>query len=275
MPKNTVITKGPHRILLGDARRRESWRKLLGRRKVNLFFTSPPYADRRRRFYGGVLPKEYVRWFSAVAENIRDWCASGGSFFLNIKEGVYKGCRSLHVAKLVVFLVEEIGFVLIDELIWKKPAIPGRFPNRFKDAYERIFHFALSPDVKFRPDRVRLPSGRAFCYNDVSKAGRAGCGTLIKGKFKTGLALPSNVVEFNTNGQSVAHPAVFPAALAEFFIKTYSDEGDIVCDPFSGSGTTLIAAEKLSRRCCAVEIKKEYVELSLKRLQMSRSHKRI
>ena len=267
MPKNNLRVINLHRILCGDARKEEDWEKLFGNIKANLIFTSAPYADKRRKFYGGVRPDDYIEWFAPVALNIKNHLAEDGSFLLNIKEGVYQGRRHLFVHKLLIYLVEKIGFEFIDELIWKKPPIPGRFPNRFKDGFERIFHLAKSVRPKFHPERVRIISRRAFRYGDVTRARKAGQGTLIEGKFSQGLALPSNVLAFNTNGEKLSHPAVFPVALAEFFIEAFSDKGDIICDPFLGSGTTLIAAQKLDRRCFGMEIKKEHVDLAVKRLK--------
>jgi len=263
---NNLFRTECHRVLLGDARNEKDWRKLSGRTKVDLVLTSPPYADKRKRFYGGASPEKYIEWFAPAAENIKRYLADDGSFLLNIKEGVNDGVRGLYVHELLIFLVEKVGFKFIDEIIWKKPAIPGSFPNRFKDGFERLFHLALSKKPKFHPERVRTQSKKAFRYKDVTKARKPGEGALVEGKFSEGLAFPSNVLEFNTNNESVAHPAVFPLPLAEFLIKVFSDENDIVCDPFLGSGTTLLAAQKLRRRCFGIETKKEYVMLAMRRL---------
>jgi hypothetical protein len=132
-----------------------------------------------------------------------------------------------------------------------------------------VFHFATAKGFPFNPLAVASESDNAFHY--VPNSGKTAGGNIGIGKEgrnrSTGLARPGNVLEISTRKvpNGIAHEAAFPPDLPAFFIKAYSDKGDNVYEPFCGSGTTLIAAEQLSRKCYGMEISPAYCDVIVKR----------
>ncbi len=238
---------------------------------VNLIFTSPPYANQRKNSYGGVDENYYIEWFIPIAMQIKRVLANNGSFFLNIKEHTNPGTgRSLYVAKLIIAIVEDCGFMMVDTLCWTKQGFPGRLGNKFKNAWEPIYHFALQPHIYFDAQAVATPLTQVA----KDRASRKKCGMPANGSnfghsikadsrlYALELALPSNHIHCvnvqTQHSHNKYHSAVFPSKLPEFFIKAYTKEGELVYDPFSGSGTTLHAAKKLNRLWCGSEVQRQY-----------------
>ena len=110
-------------------------------RSVDLIVTSPPYADQRKETYGGVHPDKYVEWFLPIAAELKRVLKTEGSFILNIKERVVKGERHTYVLELIMALRKQ-GWLWTEEYIWhKRNSYPGKWPNRFRDGWERCLHF--------------------------------------------------------------------------------------------------------------------------------------
>ena len=208
---------------------------------------------------------QYVDWFRDVAANIAAILAPDGSYFLNIKEHAEGGQRSLYVKDLVIAHVRQWGWWFVDEFCWRKTdnGVPGGWGNRFKNAWEPVLHFtAPEARIKFRPKAVGHVSEDCFDYSPNNPKSTSGSGLLgtgargsaagrpgaddDDGRF-TGIARPSNVIEAKTESSQGSHSAPFPAGLVEFFLKAFTDPGDVVFDPFMGSGTTMAAAEVLER----------------------------
>ncbi len=136
-----------HRLICGDSTQRETYERLLGDEKVNLVFTSPPYAEQRKEEYGGIPPEEYPEWFCGFAERVKEILDPQGSFFVNIKEHVEDGERSLYFFETIQKLRQR-GWRYIDRLIWhKRGGLPGQMGNRLKDSFEDVHWLALSSDV--------------------------------------------------------------------------------------------------------------------------------
>ena len=104
---------------------------------VDLIFTSPPYADCRKDTYGGIHPDQYVEWFLPKSEQLLRVLKPSGTFVLNIKEKAIKGQRHTFVIELILRMKEQ-GWLWTEEFVWhKKNCYPGKWPNRFRDAWER------------------------------------------------------------------------------------------------------------------------------------------
>lgn len=267
--------RGAHRILCGDCRRAADVARLLDGRKANVAFTSPPYASQREydeaSDFRPVPADAYVDWFDLVQAQVREHLTDDGSWFVNIRAHCEGGERHLYVYDLVVAHARQWGWRFIDDLCWVRAGVPGSWPNRFKNGWEPVFHFATQAQIKFRPDAVSHPSEHAFDYSPANGKSASGSGLLGKehaSGFREGLARPSNVVEVGSGGTKVsgAHPAEFPVGLPEFFIKAFSDDGDAVYEPFAGSGTTILAAEAAGRVGYGIEISPKYVAVILERL---------
>lgn len=293
---------GRHRLLCGDSTDLEAITRLMAGEKANCIITSPPYAMQRKDDYGGIPPDDYPNWFMKVAQNVYQVLDDGGSFFINIKEHVERGQRSLYALKTIIAMVEA-GWRYVDQLIWTKTGLPGGWPNRLRndfepvhfftkkeeidwmvqlvevdedrlktlsvdlvDMYEDIFHFTRSEKIKFKPRNVGKMSNKIRIFSKTNKSkGRSG-NISVSGKFKKGIARAGNVLQISGNQETLKHSAVFPVKLPAFFIKLTTDVGDIIYEPFNGSGTTLLAAEQLGRNCYGMELSPGYCDLTVKRL---------
>jgi DNA modification methylase len=288
---------GPHRVICGDCRDASIPTKLFQGRKANVVVTSPPYATQREydptSGFQPVAPDDYVDWYRPVAANIRTVLASDGSYVLNIKEHAEEGQRSLYVKDLFLAHVRQWGWRFIDEFCWRKTdnGVPGGWNNRFKNAWEPIAHFSVGESIKFHPFAVGHRSEDCFDYSPDNPKSRSGSGLLgtgprgaaasfppqgsqgwghmrrklVEGRH-AGIARPSNVIEATTESSQGSHSAPFPRAIPEFFIKAFSDPGDVICDPFLGSGTTVAAAHLLDRIGYGIEISPAYCDVILRRL---------
>jgi DNA modification methylase len=264
---------------------------------INLLFTSPPYALHFKKAYGNVSKADYVEWFLAFAREIKRVLTEDGSFVLNIGGSWNQGSptRSLYHFKLLIALVEELGFNLAQECFWYNPAkmpAPAEWVTvrrvRIKDSVEYVWWLSKSNFPKADNRKVLRPYSA-----DMLRLAKRGVRATVRpsghninasfDKINAGGAIPSNVLEDqNANEMLVLgnnsandnytmkckeagvkiHPARFPPTLPEFFIKLLTDDGDLVLDPFAGSNTAGKVAEMLGRRWIGMELVEEYLEAS-------------
>jgi len=242
----------------------------------DLILTSPPYADSRKNTYGGIRPDSYVAWFLPRAEQFLRVLKPSGSFLLNIKEKVVDGERHTYVLELILALRKQ-GWMWTEEYIWhKKNSYPGKWPNRFRDSWERCLHFTKQKKFKMNQEAVMVPMGdwaetrlKSLGKNDVvrfdSQVG-SGFGKNIANWADRTMAYPTNVLHLSTECGNKNHSAAFPQALPAWFIKLFSDEGDTVLDPFAGSGTTCEVAFSLSRNSLGIEILEDHFKQASERV---------
>ncbi len=257
-----------HRLICGDCRNPDDLAALLEGEKVNGVFTSPPYAMQRAKQYGGVEVDEYVEWWEDVQARMRGALGEDGSFFVNIKPHCKDGERVLYVMDLVLAMVRRWGWRFVDELCWNKPGSPGVFGDRFRNDFEPVFHFSqdkckfLAKNVLHKTNRMPINS----VGSNASMQGVVGNKLYVR---QEGLARPGNVLKtgFDNSGM-LGHPGKFPTSLPSFFILAYSDPGDIWLDPFCGSGTVGIAAEREGRLSRLVEILPKYCAVILERFEV-------
>jgi DNA modification methylase len=125
----------------------------------DLIVTSPPYADQRKNTYGGIKPDQYVKWFLERSAEFRRVLKPTGTFILNIKEKAESGERHVYVLELILALRKQ-GWLWTEEYIWhKRNCHPGKWPNRFRDAWERCLQFNKTRDFKMFQDNVMVPMG--------------------------------------------------------------------------------------------------------------------
>jgi len=259
------------KIILGDSKLELA---KLPSNSVDLIVTSPPYADNRMKTYGGIKPEKYVEWFLPISEEMLRVLKPSGTFVLNIKEKVVNGERSTYVMELILEMKKQ-GWYWTEEFIWhKKNSFPGKWPNRFRDSWERLLQFNKSKSFSMYQDEVMVPIGdwaktrlknlsEVDKIRDESKVG-SGFGKKIANWMNRDKAYPSNVLHMATECNNKEHSATFPDALPEWFIKLFTKENDWVLDPFLGSGTTSKVAQRLNRNSIGIEIMEEYYDIAKK-----------
>lgn len=250
--------------------------KELPDKSVDLIITSPPYADQRASTYGGIKPDKYVEWFMPIAEELFRVLKDDGTFILNIKEKVVNGERHTYVIELILAM-RQMGWHWTEELIWsKRNSFPGKWPNRFRDGWERLLQFNKAKHFNMYQDAVRVPVGdwsktrlknlsETDMKRDNSKVG-SGFGKNVSKWVGRDTVYPNNVLQLATESSNKSHSAVFPRTLPEWFIKLFTKPGDTVLDPFLGSGTTCVASMGLNRNSIGIDILDEYYKLSQERI---------
>lgn len=262
------------KIIEGDCR---NILPLLPAQCADLIITSPPYADKRSKTYGGMKADDYVTWFLPIAEDLQRVLKPTGSFILNIKEPVVNGERHTFVIEIILALRKQ-GWLWVEEYCWhKKNCFPGKWPNRFRDSWERCLHFTLNKQFAMYQESVMVPMGdwknkrlsklsETDKQRDNSKVG-SGFGKNVSNWVDRELAYPTNVLHLATECSNRGHSAAFPVELPKWFIKLFTQYNDVVLDPFMGSGTTAVACQELNRRFIGVELNAEYCTIAQNRLR--------
>ena len=237
---------------------------------VSLVVTSPPYAEQRAGHYEGIPEEDYpdftVQWMDALRPKL----TKDGSVLIVIRPHLRGGVISDYVLRTRLAL-RESGWHECEELIWyKSDAPPLGSLKRPRRTWESVLWFSKSPqpycDLKAcgrESERVGFEGSLRFGVggdSPLSRVQAAGC--------TNGVARITDVIVANVGGNEpgLDHPAVFPLALAEQLIRTFSQEGDMVVDPFCGSGQTLLAAKGCGRRYLGIEREEKYVRIALGRL---------
>lgn len=247
---------------------------------IDLIVTSPPYAESRKSTYGGIHPDNYVEWFLPKSEQFFRVLKPTGTFVLNIKEKVICGERHIYVIELILQMRKQ-GWLWTEEFVWhKKNCYPGKWPNRFRDAWERCLQFNKAKKFNMYQEDVMLPVG-TWAKNrlknlsdtdrirDESKVG-SGFGKKISNWINRDKVYPTNVLYLATECSNRNHSAAFPPSLPEWFIKLFTKEGNVVLDPFVGSGTSAIAARKLGRKYIGIDSNLDYCIISEKAMRNQR-----
>lgn len=285
------ITAFENSFIVGDC---EEVMRELPSKSINLIITSPPYADKRDygEDYPPISPNDYIQWFMPKARQMHRILKDNGSFILNINDKVVDGFQHLYVFELVISLCKKAKFNLVRDYIWYNPATPPNVYSRggygrTKKSHEYCFWFSKSTDWIFNLDPIRKPYSKDMVkfLEGKGKGNRAENTRPSTHNFNceatwsdNGGSDPGTVIEIGNTGSNdaffkickergVAHPARFPEKLVEFFILAGSNEGDIVLDPFSGSGTTALSAYKNSRKWIGIDTNKDYCELARARVE--------
>ncbi len=268
---------------------------------IDMIITSPPYADQIKD-YGAqakkIPPEQYISWFLPRAKEMYRILKETGSFVLNISDKLDGKFQSLYVFKLIISLCEDVGFHLVRDYIWYNPATP---PNVFsrgkmgrtKKSHEYCFWFSKSDTWIFNMDPIRKPYSKDMerFLAGKGKGDRSENTRPSRHNFKLdtqwvnhGGADPGSVITLgNTSSNDryhklckeagISHPARFPQKLVEFFVLSGTNEGDIILDPFAGSGTTAVVANKNHRDWICIEINQRFCDLATKLLEITSEEK--
>ena len=257
----TKIIEGDSKIVL----------KELENNSIDLIVTSPPYADRRKQTYGGIKPEKYVDWFLPISKELLRVLKPTGTFILNIKEKAENGERHTYVIELILALRTQ-GWFWTEEFMWhKRNSYPGKWPNRFRDSWERLLQFNKEKKFNMYQDAVKVPVGdwakkRLNNLSDVDKErdnakNGSGFGKNVSNWIGRKTVYPTNVLHLATECNNKQHSAAFPSSLPEWFIKLFTKENDWILDPFAGSGTTLEVAKRMQRNSIGIDIVPKYIKI--------------
>ena len=265
-------------------------RALLG--KVKLVFTSPPYPLNRKKKYGNLTGREYVKWISGLAPKLRDLLTPDGSIVMEIGNSWEPGQPTMSTLAIEALLeFKQVGGLqLCQQFICYNPArlpSPAQWVNvercRVKDSFTQVWWFSRTARPDASNKRVLKPYSSSMLgllkrrkYNAGKRPSEHNIGD--ESFFKDhGGAIPSNVLTFSNTAAGDAylrycsrwrispHPARMPVGLAEFFVKFLTSARNLVFDPFGGSNVTGAAAEKLKRRWVTIEANGRYIHGSLGR----------
>ncbi len=250
--------------------------KLLPDNSVDLVITSPPYADLKTYVdFKGILANDYVDWFIPYCKEIERVIKPTGSFILNINDKVEGGFRHPYVFDLISRLHKESGLKLFERLFWNKmKGLPNR--SRFGDRVEYVFWFAKEKGFYFDIDsmrteyseksikRMKKPLKKRFARTEDNQNSNE----YKEWKPNPGGALPTTLVNISSESKRIAdnHVAVYPVDLATYFIKGSTKPGDLVLDPFMGTGTTAVSASQLGRNWIGFELQPDYIEVANRRI---------
>lgn len=256
--------------------------KTLDENSIDLIVTSPPYADQRKNSYGGIHPDKYVDWFLPISEELLRVLKPTGTFILNIKERVVNGERHTYVIELILEMRKQ-GWLWTEEFMWhKKNSYPGKWPNRFRDSWERLLQFNKNKKFKMFQEAVMVPMGdwatnrlnnlsETDKIRDESKVG-SGFGKNVSNWLNRDKAYPTNVLHMATECNNKNHSAAFPESLPEWFIKLFTKEEDWVLDPFMGAGTTIKVAQRMRRNSIGIELQEDYYKMVAKNIESEQYH---
>ncbi|MBI5393860.1 MAG: site-specific DNA-methyltransferase [Verrucomicrobia bacterium] len=278
------------KIYLGDSL--DLMRGDIADASVDLIMTSPPFGLVRKKSYGNVDADQYVNWFRPFGAEFRRILKPSGSLVIDIGGAWIPGqpTRSLYHIELLLMLCKEIGFNLAQEFFWWSPSklpTPAEWVTvrrvRVKDAVDYIWWLSPTPWPKASNRRVLAPYSDAMksLLKNGYKAKLRPSGHDISEKFSIDnkASIPPNLIAIpNTESNSYylryctehglpQHPARFPSALPEYFIRMLTDVGDIVIDPFAGSCVTGEVAERLRRQWICCELIEDYLKGALGRFQ--------
>lgn len=251
--------------------------KELPNNSIDLVITSPPYSTLKTYIdFKGIHADEYVDWFIPYCQEIERIIKPTGSFILNINDKVQNRFRHPYVFDLISRLHKETDLKMFERLFWNKmKGLPN--VNRFGDRVEFIFWFVKSDKFYFNIDEMRTEYSKTSLQrmkNPLKKRFARTEENQNSNQYKQWKpnpkgALPTTLINISSETKRIAdnHVAVYPLELVEYFIKGSTREGDLVLDPFSGTGTSAIAAKKNSRNYLGFEIQEEYVLLSEKKLK--------
>jgi DNA modification methylase len=233
---------------------------------IDLVVTSPPYDN--LRVYGG-----HTWNFEGVARELTRVLKPGGVIVWVVADATINGSETLTSMRQAIFLHDQCGMNVHDTMIWEKSSFSavGSLAVRYAPSWEYMFIISKGNPKTFNPikDKPNINAG-------VPLAGtkRQADGSMMpisasgKGKIISDLGQRKNIWKINEEKtQNSLHPAVFPEQIAADHILSWSNPGDIVLDPFSGSGTTCVAAKALSRHWIGIEINEEYNQMARRRIE--------
>ncbi|ARU21572.1 membrane protein [Ralstonia solanacearum] len=269
-----VWALGEHRLICGDATHASVIDALMAGQQADLCFTSPPYANQRNYTTGGIADWDVL--MCGVFGNVP--MAADGQILVNLGL-VHRDSEVVPYWDGWLGWMRTQGWRRFGWYVWDQgPGMPGDWMGRLAPSFEFVFHFnreARRPNKTVPCKYAGQDEHLRADGTSTSMRGKDGAvgGWTHKGRVTQDTRIPDSVIRVMRHkgkiGRDIDHPAVFPVALPAFVIEAYSDAGDIVFEPFCGSGTTMLAAQRTGRLCRSVEIAPEYVDVAIKRFEQN------
>lgn len=236
--------------------------KTIPDKSVDLVITSPPYDDLRD--YNSKID------FEKVAMELYRIIKDGGVVVWNVNDKIKNGTKSLSSFKQAL-IFNESGFNVNDVMIWKKTnPMPQVKQPRYNQCFEYMFIFSKGKPKTFNPIMVDCKS--------ANKEYKSTCKKITKGRERTykefiinKQKIDNNIWEFAVSQNKTKHPAVFPIELPLRHIQSWSNDGDIVLDPFMGSGSTGVACINTHRKFIGIELNETYYNLAKERIENAKT----
>ncbi len=265
---------GSHRLICGDATDPAVVAALMRGERAKLCFTSPPYGNQRDYTTGGIA--DWDALMRGVFGHLP--MAEDGQVLVNLGL-IHRDNEVIPYWDAWLGWMRTQGWRRFAWYVWDQgPGMPGDWAGRLAPSFEFIFHFnrqsrkpnKIVPCKHAGQDSHLRADGSSTAMRN--KDGEVG-GWTHAGLPTQDTRIPDSVIRVMRHkgkiGKGIDHPAVFPVALPRFVMEAYSDEDDVVFEPFGGSGTTMLAAERTGRVCRSVEIAPEYVDVAIKRFQQN------
>ena len=265
---------GAHRLICGDATDAAVVAALMQGDVARLCFTSPPYGNQRDYTSGGITD-----WDGLMRGVFAHLPMTGdGQVLVNLGL-IHRDNEVVTYWDGWLSWMRQQGWRRFAWYVWDQgPGMPGDWQGRLAPSFEFVFHFNRESRKPNKTVPCKHAGQESHLRADGSstamrgKDGEVG-GWTHKGQPTQDTRIPDSVIRVMRHkgkiGQDIDHPAVFPVALPEFVLEAYTDASDIVFEPFGGSGTTMLAAERTGRVCRSVEIAPEYVDVAIKRFQQN------
>jgi len=257
-----------NKIYLGDS---EDLLKELPDNYVDLVVTSPPYDNLRK--YNGVGDTWNHEKFKKIADELARTLKPGGIIVWNVNDKTENGSETGTSFRQALYFMEECGLNLNDTMIWEKTnPMPVVKQPRYNPVFEYMFVFSKGKPKTFNP--IMVPCKCAGQNYDSTCKNMGGENGRTKKHFKINSEkVDGNIWKFAIAQNSTSHPAIFPYELPYRHIMSWTNEGDIVLDPFIGSGTTALAAIDLNRKYLGFEMNEEYYNISVSRTEKLKEDK--
>jgi DNA modification methylase len=260
---------GAHRLLCGDSTDADSLAAVMGGEQAALLFTSPPYGNQRNYTTGGV--SDWDALMQGVFRHLDAALRPDGQVLVNLGL-IHRDGEWLAYWQGWLEWMRAAGWRRFGLYVWDQgPGLPGDWNGRLAPSFEFVFHFNREAR---RPNKT-IPCRWAGHVNSEKGGLRAKDGTVgawqHAGQGVQDFRIPDNVLRITRHkarGIETEHPSVFPVALPEFLMRAYADEGDVVFEPFGGSGTTILAGQRSGRCVRAIELAPAYVDLAIARWRM-------
>ncbi len=258
---------GDHRLLCGNSTDPTVVARLMAGDTASLCFTSPPYSQQRAYTTGGISDWDALMLgvFGALP------MADDGQVLVNLGL-VHRDNAWVSYWNGWMSWMQSQGWRRFGWYVWDQgPGLPGDWNGRLAPSFEFVFHFNRQSR---RPHKI-IPCVWAGHVNPEKGGLRAKDGTVGEwthaGQGVQDMRIPDNVLRVSRHkarGIETEHPAVFPTALPGFVMNAYSDDGDVIYEPFSGSGSSIIAGQQTGRRVRAIELAPAYVDVTLRRFRL-------